>query len=214
MTIEQLISKETRERFLSRQETLEERDLLVSIAKKVLGRDISYTCRNCYMDVLIELTALYNKDREKFNELMEEKEYVLSRGCCLQLGFGTGDFLVYQNCTKDRALKALSQNRSNAGMFETLPADWEAQVDEYEAEQAAIEDGEKDPDGGAVVIESDSETQAQSGAEQAAIEDIRKMIEAGETKVKIIEHFLQFENIGARKVSKNYISQLYTAAKA
>lgn len=204
MTIEQLISIETRERFLSRQETLEERDLLVSIAKKVLGRDISYTCRNCYMDVLIEITALHSKDREKFNELMEEKEYVLSRGCCLQLGFGTGDFLVYQNCTKERALKALSQDKGNATMFEKLPADWEEQVKTYKSYDVYI-DGE----------DSKKENEAiQTEAEQAAIEDIQKMIEAGETKVKIIEHFLQFENIGARKVSKNYISQLYTAAKA
>ena len=212
MTIEQLISIETRERFLSHQDSLEERDMLVSVARKVLGRDISYTCRNCYMDVLVELTVIYNKDREKFNELMKEKEYVLSRGCCLQLGFGTGDFLVYQNCTKERALKSLSQDRGNATMFDTLPADWEAQVEQYEAEQAAIEDIEGDDstqkDG------TDQTDQPRQEAEQAAIEDIRKMIEAGETKVKIIEHFLQFENIGARKVSKNYISQLYTAAKA
>lgn len=212
MTIEQLISIETRERFLSRQETLEERDLLVSIAKKVLGRDISYTCRNCYMDVLVELTVFYNKDREKFNELMKEKEYILSRGCCLQLGFGTGDFLVYQNCTKERALKALSQDRGNATMFDTLPADWEAQVEQYEAEQAVIEDIEGDDstqkDG------TEQTDQPRPEAEQAVIEDIRKMIEAGETKVKIIEHFQQFDMIGERKVSKNYISQLYSAAKA
>ena len=211
MTIEQLISIETRERFLSHQESLEERDMLVSVAKKVLGRDISYTCRNCYMDVLVELAVIYKKDREKFNELMKEKEYVLSRGCCLQLGFGTGDFLVYQNCTKERALKALSQDRGNATMFDTLPADWEAQVEQYEAEQAAIEDIEGDDstqkDG------NDQTDQPRPEAEQAAIEDIRKMIEAGETKVKIIEHFQQFDKIGERQVSKNYISQLYSAAK-
>lgn len=196
MKVEELLTNEVIERFRQRKESLQERDALVSLASKVLCRKVSYTCRNCYFDALMELVSLYKTNRILFKERMEEKRYQIKRGVCMPLGFGSNRMIVYQNCTDQLAVEFLSLNEKNSQYFEHLPDGWKDDVAAFLEKQS----------GKNVVLAE------LSSAELDAIADMKKMLVEGSTKGAVKEHFQTFEKIGGVKVTKKYVDSLLKVA--
>ena len=131
MRVDELLTNDMIERFRMRKETPQERDALVSIATKVLCRKMTYTCRNCYFDALMELVNLYKTNQILFEERMKEKRYQIARGVCMPLGFGSSRMIVYQNCTDELAIEFLSLDEKNSKYFEHLPDGWKSDVADY-----------------------------------------------------------------------------------
>lgn len=196
MEVVDLLTNEVIERFRQRKESLQERDALVSLALKVLCRKVSYTCRNCYFDALMELVSLYKTNRMLFDERMKEKRYQVRRGVCMPLGFGSNRMIVYQNCTDQLAVEFLSLDEKNSKYFEMLPSDWKDDVAEYLKKQYS----------------NDTIPAELSSAELDAIADMKKMLAEGSTKKAVKEHFESFEKIGEMKVTKKYVDSLLKIA--
>lgn len=196
MNIDKLLTNEVIERFRTREETSEERDALVFLATKVLCRKITYTCRNCYFDALLELVNLYKTNRSLFDERMKEKKYQIRRGICMPLGFGSNRMIVYQNCTDKLAIEFLSLDEKNSQYFEILPDNWKDDVAEYLGKKSDknIIQRELNP------------------AESDAVTDIKKMLSEGMTKGAVKEHFESFDKIGEVKATKKYVDSLIKIA--
>lgn len=196
MRVDELLTNDIIERFRMRKETPQERDTLVSIATKVLCRKITYTCRNCYFDALMELVNLYKTNRILFEERMKEKRYQIARGVCMPLGFGSNRMIVYQNCTDELAIEFLSLDEKNSKYFEHLPDGWKSDVADYLDKLSG-----KDH----IPVEL-------TQVELDAIADMKKMLIAGMTKKVVKDHFVTFEKIGDVKVTKKYIDSLLKEA--
>ena len=196
MRVDELLTKEVIERFRLRKETPQERDTLVSLASKALCRKISYTCRNCYFDALMELVNLYKTNRILFEERMKEKRYQIARGVCMPLGFGSSRMIVYQNCTDELAIEFLSLDEKNSKYFERLPDGWKDDVAEYLDKLLGKEH---------IPIELTS-------AELDAIADMKRMLIEGMTKRAVKAHFVAFDKVGDVKVTKKYIDSLLKEA--
>ncbi|WP_288207026.1 hypothetical protein [uncultured Parabacteroides sp.] len=196
MRVDELLTNDMIERFRMRKETPQERDALVSIATKVLCRKMTYTCRNCYFDALMELVNLYKTNQILFEERMKEKRYQIARGVCMPLGFGSSRMIVYQNCTDELAIEFLSLDEKNSKYFEHLPDGWKSDVADYLDKLSG-----KDH----IPVEL-------TQAELDAIADMKKMLIAGTTKKAVKDHFVTFEKIGDVKVTKKYIDSLLKEA--
>lgn len=196
MRVDELLTNDMIERFRMRKETPQERDTLVSIATKVLCRKITYTCRNCYFDALMELINLYKTNQILFEERMKEKRYQIARGVCMPLGFGSSRMIVYQNCTDELAIEFLSLDEKNSKYFEHLPDGWKSDVADYLDKLSG-----KDH----IPVEL-------TQVELDAIADMKKMLIAGMTKKVVKDHFVTFEKIGDVKVTKKYIDSLLKEA--
>ena len=196
MRVDELLTNEVIERFRLRKETPQERDTLVSLASKALCRKISYTCRNCYFDALMELVNLYKTNRILFEERMKEKRYQIARGVCMPLGFGSNRMIVYQNCTDELAIEFLSLDEKNSKYFERLPDGWKDDVAEYLDKLSGKEH---------IPVEL-------TPAELDAIADMKRMLIEGTTKRAVKDHFVTFEKIGDVKVTKKYIDSLLKEA--
>lgn len=196
MRVNELLTNEVIERFRLRKETPQERDTLVSLASKALCRKISYTCRNCYFDALMELVNLYKTNRILFEERMKEKIYQIARGVCMPLGFGASRMIVYQNCTDELAIEFLSLDEKNSKYFERLPDGWKDDVAEYLEKLSGKEH---------IPVEL-------TPAELDAIADMKRMLIEGMTKRAVKEHFVTFDKVGDVKVTKKYIDSLLKEA--
>ena len=196
MRVDELLTNEVIERFRLRKETPQERDTLVSLASKALCRKISYTCRNCYFDALMELVNFYKTNRILFEERMKEKRYQIARGVCMPLGFGSNRMIVYQNCTDELAIEFLSLDEKNSKYFERLPDGWKDDVAEYLDKFSGKED---------IPVEL-------TPAELDAIADMKRMLIEGMTKRAVKEHFVTFDKVGDVKVTKKYIDSLLKEA--
>lgn len=132
MTIKELLSESTLNKFKEDKATYEEINFLIEVTRKVLMKDLDYSCKNCYTDALIELNVMYNNNKRLFDQRMSGQRYILKRGCVFQLGFGSSRMLARQNCTEELALEFLSKDKNNIVYFEKYPTkDWEKEVDDF-----------------------------------------------------------------------------------
>lgn len=131
MDVNELLSEQTLQRFKNKEATNEEKSSLSDLAKKVLFKDLDSSCSNCYFDAIIELRLFKKRNPKEFEERMNGRHYVLKRGCVFQMGFGSRNMLVRQNCTDKLAIEFLSWDKNNIVHFEDYPEDWEDEVDKY-----------------------------------------------------------------------------------
>lgn len=196
MKVDELLTNEVIERFRLLEETKEEREALISIAAKVLGRTITYTCRNCYFDTLVELINLYKTNQKLFNERMKEKRYQIARGVCMPLGFGSDRMIVYQNCTDELAIEFLSLDENNSKHFERLPDNWKEEVAEYFEKKSGKE---------IIPVEY-------TPAELEAIAKMKQLLSEGSTKKAVKDSFMTLGSIGEVKVTHRRVDSLLKEA--
>ena len=197
MRVEELLTNEVIERFRLQKETSGEREALIYFASKVLGRKVTYTCRNCYFDALIELINLYKTNQTIFEERMQEKRYQIKRGVCMPLGFGSSRMIVYQNCTDSLAIEFLSLNEDNCKYFEQLPSEWKDDVAEFLGKKS-----EKD-----ILPAELTQDELNTIADM-----VKMMFMEGATKKAIKEHFMNQGKIGEKKVTNRYVDSLLKEA--
>lgn len=195
MNIDDFLTNSTLARFQAKQESFEERQCLVYLAGKVLGKSLVYTCRNCYIDLLTELIVMYKHNRKQFDERMKERKYILKRGCCLPLGFGSNRMIVFQNCTDALAIEFLSLDENNIQYFDHYPENWKEDVAAYKQPSPA-----------------ESEAEVRTPAELSVITEMKQMLSEKNTKRAIKEHFASFEAIGDKKVTGRLIDTLLKEA--
>lgn len=131
MKVEELLSDDMLRRFQEKEATSEEKEAISSLARKVLFKELNASCSDCYSDAIIELRVLKKNQPKEFEERLNGRRYVLKRGCVFQLGFGSRNMLVRQNCTDKLAIAFLSQDKNNIVHFEDYPEDWEEEVDKF-----------------------------------------------------------------------------------
>lgn len=197
MNVDDFLTNSTLSRFQAKSESFEERQTLVHLAGRVLGKTLVYTCRNCYIDLLTELIVMYKHNRKQFDERMKEKRYVLKRGCCLPLGFGSKRMIVFQNCTDTLAIEFLSLDENNIQYFDHYPEDWKEDIENYRQ---------------SLLDQSPDEKEVRTPAELSVIEEMRQMLSEKKTKKSIKEHFVSFEVIGDKKVTRCLIDSLLKEA--
>ncbi len=116
--------------------------------------------------------------------MKEEGNFILKRGISLPLGFGTGDFLVRQNTTKEKAIRILKTNPNNIQYFESYPENWQE------------------------LISSEERTEA----EETVILEMAEMLKEN-TKKTIKEHYSTFGDISGKKTTAKYIDELLKEAE-
>lgn len=111
MDVNELLSEQTLQRFKNKEATNEEKSSLSDLAKRFCLKTWTALVAIANFDAIIELRLFKKRNPKEFEERMNGRHYVLKRGCVFQMGFGSRNMLVRQNCTDKLAIEFLSWDK-------------------------------------------------------------------------------------------------------
>lgn len=110
--------------FRDGKQTPEQKEFVEKQVFKVLRKELNYGCNSCYQDAIIELVKMQREQPDLYEARQIDPLFVLKRGVLVSYEFGSSEFLVYQNCTDELALKFLAKNPENIEEFDVYPENW------------------------------------------------------------------------------------------
>lgn len=144
-----------------------DRSFLDSIYFQLFGRAITNTgCSNCYRDAYIEICTKLKRD----NMMKSNTDFQLKAGAVITF-FGSPKAYTNANLTDEVALRFLSLNATNVGLFSHLPSDLNERLKEY------VQHGTND--NGVAMPASDN---GQLGALEAELAEAKVALAATETE--------------------------------